>query len=150
MALGSLLSSRDHDWRCDMMLALLSDARTAELKTVLYESEWLVQPVPTLAEARRHLATQNTALVLCEPHFADGDWRDVLGVFTSMDRAPNLIILTGHDGALGAELLNLGGYDLLELPLDRAECVHVIASAVRNWYGRNNMVNQSAAFLCAA
>jgi hypothetical protein len=50
--------------------------------------------------------------------------------------APNLILLSEYDIALAAEFLNLGGFDVLEKPLDRSECLHVCASAHRNWTAR--------------
>jgi DNA-binding NtrC family response regulator len=107
----------------------------AEVQRVVVGSEWSILPVRTLHEAMCALAQWKLPLVLCEPRFPGGDWRDLLSHLNSQKGAPKLVLVAPHDTTLAAELMNLGGYDVLEKPLDRAECLHVFASARRNWHG---------------
>jgi DNA-binding NtrC family response regulator len=106
------------------------------VQRVVLGCEWSILPVRTLQEAMRALAHQNIPIVICEPRFPGGDWRDLLSHLNSQKSAPNLVLVAPHDAKLAAELMNLGGYDVLEKPLDRAECLHVFASARCNWNGR--------------
>src|ERR1051325_10083992 len=111
-------------------------AQQAEVQRVVLGSEWSILPVRTLQEAMRALAQRPFALVICETWFPDGDWRDLLSHLNSQKTALNLVLVAPHDPKLAAELMNLGGYDVLEEPLERAECLHVFASARDNWDGR--------------
>jgi DNA-binding response OmpR family regulator len=49
-------------------------------------------------------------------------------------RAPLLLVTSRHaDENLWAEVLNLGGYDVLLKPFDGAEVTRVVAMARRQW-----------------
>jgi len=116
----------------------------AQVQSILYGSEWVIRPVRTLTETVRSLARCHSPLVICETRFPDGDWRDLLAHLSSLDNISNLVLVAEHDVALAAELVNLGGYDVLEKPLDRSECLHVFASARRNWYARMHFTTYAA------
>ena len=61
-------------------------------------------------------------VVICERHLQDGDWRDVLTVLTSFQNLWPLVVTSRlADEYLWAEVLNLGGYDVLAKPLDVSE-----------------------------
>ena len=48
--------------------------------------------------------------------------------------APNVIVTAAiSDEALWAEVLNLGGYDVLAQPFDSIEVSRVVSSAWRRW-----------------
>jgi FixJ family two-component response regulator len=101
------------------------------LESILDIFDCVLQPVRTLAEARHQLVKYHSPMVIFDTHCPDRDWRELLASLSSLASRTNLVLLSGHNSALFAELLNLGGYDLLETPLDRSECFHVVASALR-------------------
>jgi DNA-binding response OmpR family regulator len=70
-------------------------------------------------------------------------------VLTGLRRKPNApaLIVTSErvDDRLWAEVLNLGGYDVLMKPLDSTEVGHVINLAWMNWQrARENAVSDFA------
>ncbi|MFB3828373.1 MAG: hypothetical protein ACE15B_16510 [Bryobacteraceae bacterium] len=61
-------------------------------------------------------------------------WRDLLDQTTRMPHAPVFIVASRlADDALWAEVLNLGGYDVLAKPFDRREVFHVLGHGWRHW-----------------
>jgi hypothetical protein len=65
-------------------------------------------------------------VVICERSLPDGDWKDLLG------KTPRLIVTSdAADEALWAEVLNLGGNDVLAQPFDEQEVRRVVAMAGR-------------------
>ena len=69
-------------------------------------------------------------LVVCEQHLPDGSWKDVLTACEKLETPPLVLVLSeGADERLWAEVLNLGGYDLLTRPFDRLEVSRVLGMA---------------------
>jgi len=70
-------------------------------------------------------------VVLCEQVFADGDWRDLLRELDAhAPEAPPVIVCSRlADDRLWAEVLNLGGYDVLSKPFASAEVNRVVGMA---------------------
>jgi len=93
------------------------------LTDILRETRWAVRPAHTVAEAADQLAANTAPVVICETPLPDGDWKDLL------DKTPRLIVTARHaDDALWAEVLNLGGYDVLAQPFDEMEVSRVLAA----------------------
>jgi DNA-binding NtrC family response regulator len=84
----------------------------------------------SLSEAVARLRDESFVLVLTAEECVDGDWRDLLrqreGVF-----APGRLIVISEspDARLWAEVLNLGGYDVLPKPLRAPELLRVLRRA---------------------
>jgi DNA-binding NtrC family response regulator len=78
-----------------------------------------------------HLSRSAISVVICDTDLPDGDWKDVLQQVLQARSAPVLIVSRVADHSLWAEVLNLGGYDVLAQPFDREEVTRVIASALR-------------------
>ncbi len=71
-----------------------------------------------------------TRVIVCERDLPDGDWKDILEAASRMDDPPPLIVTSRlADDRLWAEVLNLGGYDVLAKPLDRSEVHRVVTLA---------------------
>lgn len=97
------------------------------LSGILRKDRWAVRPAQSAEEGLEHLSRYTTPVVICESSLPDGDWKDFL------DKAPRLIVTARHaDDALWAEVLNLGGYDVLAQPFDEGEVSRVVGSAGRN------------------
>jgi DNA-binding NtrC family response regulator len=74
------------------------------------------------------------SVVICEDSLPDGSWLDVLRGVQELRRSPALIVTSRlADNRLWAEVLNLGGHDVLAQPLRAQEVVLAVQSAHRQW-----------------
>ena len=87
---------------------------------------------PDCEQALAHLADSSISVVICETLLPDGSWKDLLACMGRV-RASSVLVVTSKvaDESLWAEVLNLGGYDVLAQPFDREEVTRVVRSAVR-------------------
>jgi DNA-binding response OmpR family regulator len=81
-----------------------------------------------------YLQEDRARVVLCEHALPDGNWKDMLDIARS-HRFPPPVIVTSRlaDDYLWAEVLNLGGYDVLATPLEPAEALRSISLAWQRW-----------------
>lgn len=64
------------------------------------------------------------SVVICEDVLPDGTWRDVLAALDQVQSPPALIVTSPVAGPhLWAEVLNLGGYDVLAQPFSNQEAL---------------------------
>jgi DNA-binding response OmpR family regulator len=83
-------------------------------------------------DAAERLSRTAISVVICDTDLPDGDWKDVLQQVQQARSTPVLIVTSRvADHSLWAEVLNLGGYDVLAQPFDREEVTRVVTSAVR-------------------
>jgi DNA-binding response OmpR family regulator len=76
-------------------------------------------------------------VVIAESQLPDASWKDALAGLSRMAEPPRLIVSSRlADEFLWAEVLNLGGYDVLTKPFDPAEVFRVISLAWLDW--KNN------------
>jgi DNA-binding response OmpR family regulator len=81
-----------------------------------------------------YLGRYQIEIVICECVLPDGNWRDLLSIMAPLAESPRLIVISAHaDDLLWAEVLNLGGYDVLAKPLKLQEVARTVALAWRNW-----------------
>jgi hypothetical protein len=113
--------------RNEVLLVCATAEAGDTLTGILRKDRWAVQPAQSAEEALDHLSRHTIPVVICESSLPDGDWKDLLS------KAPRLIVTARNaDDALWAEVLNLGGYDVLAQPFDEGEVSRVVASAGRN------------------
>lgn len=108
------------------------------LVAMLRQGRWKVESAESCQAALDHLLSGVGAapVVICESSLPDGDWKDVLAGMRRGESAPRLIVTSGTvDSALWAEVLNLGGFDVLAQPFDETEVAHVMAAAGRKGDG---------------
>lgn len=80
------------------------------------------------------LQANSFSVVLSERDLPDGGWRDVLNAVELCQSTPLLIVASRHaDERLWAEVLNLGGFDVLMKPFDFMETTRVLAMACQQW-----------------
>ena len=103
----------------------------------------------TYRQALAKFGLPDIGLVICERDLLDGSWKDMLEAIRFLP-APPLLIVTSQlaDDYLWAEVLNLGGYDVLAQPFDSAEVRRVSASARDCWIRQSR--SRATAFLGAA
>jgi DNA-binding response OmpR family regulator len=104
------------------------------LKVTVRPSDWTLYTVGGWAEAMRVLDRSPVPVVLCESELPDGNWKDLLRAAAVVPNPPVMIVTSRlADERLWAEVLNLGGYDVLATPFDASEITRVISSAWRHW-----------------
>jgi DNA-binding response OmpR family regulator len=98
------------------------------------EAKWTLYTAHTYREAVRELSLNRMPVVFCECPLPDGNWKDVLGHLALMPDRPRLIVFSRQaDESLWADVLNLGGFDLLATPFREAELLLTIGSAWLDW-----------------
>ena len=104
------------------------------LRHLFAHSNWIMHTARGLAEAADFLRRHPMPVILCDAELADGTWRDLLRTLGT-SQANSLLIVTSRaaDDFLWAEVLNLGGYDVLMKPFDPNEVIRVISLAWLHW-----------------
>jgi DNA-binding NtrC family response regulator len=121
----------------------------ADYRTLRETAGRLSQSVVACAgvrEARRAIRWHAPEIVVCEAR-ETGNWQDLLEEAQGAESL--LLVVSRHaDERLWAEVLNLGGFDVLSLPFDRAELRRVLSSALR--HSRRDSVAAAAGSLATA
>jgi DNA-binding response OmpR family regulator len=119
------------------ILAVLPREDYRSLHSILEHSNWTVQAAATVAEGLRLLKDGSVPVVLCERDLPDGDWKDLLEAVAQNEQPSNLVVASRlADECLWAEVLNLGGYDVLTIPFDTNEVFRVLNMAWHQWHDR--------------
>ncbi len=101
------------------------------LEIILRQSDWQLQFAETFQEAQTLLRTSPVGVVISEGRLPDGrTWKDLLGELQELPNPRPLIVADRlADDRLWAEVLNLGGYDLLMKPFNTREVLHAVTTA---------------------
>lgn len=103
------------------------------LRNILHNRQWVITHCDQFRDASEHIASNAYSIVVTERTLPDGSWKDILKASQSQSRPP-LVVACGHaDDNLWAEVLNLGGYDVLLKPFDRTEVTRVAGMAWRRF-----------------
>jgi len=95
---------------------------------------WPTRCVRNCLEVAFHLHGSRPCVVVCDRDLTDCDWKGVLEVTASLPNPPPVIITSRlADEYLWAEVLNLGGFDVLAKPLDKQEVGRVLTFAWEHW-----------------
>jgi DNA-binding NtrC family response regulator len=100
------------------------------LRRILSSTRWQIAAVNTCRRAISLLGHTHVSVIVCEHELPDGTWQDILSLFAD-SRMPPRVIVTSKvaNEHLWAEVLNLGGYDVLAKPFREQEVRHVLTSA---------------------
>ena len=118
--------------------ALVVNARAEErrmLRGIFARTQWKWHSVASIAQAMNWVAQRGSPQVLiCDGDLPDGSWRSLFERTETLPHAPKFIVSSRTaDDYLWAEVLNLGGHDVLATPFDEREVVRVVGSAVESW-----------------
>jgi DNA-binding NtrC family response regulator len=103
---------------------------------IIGHSAWVHLPCYELSSAAALLQKYDISVVLCAEHLGHGNWADAVNNIGTLQDPPSLIVVSrAADTRLWAEALNLGAWDVLAKPLDRAE---VIRSVKSGWQHRRD------------
>jgi DNA-binding response OmpR family regulator len=103
------------------------------LNKILSQANWQLIFSDTFAETQTALRTLSVAVVLSEVRLSDGhSWKDVLQELdAARSRTPLIVADRLADEVLWAEVLNLGGHDVLAKPFNPGELLYAVAAAGR-------------------
>jgi len=106
------------------------------LDKIFVRSDWQSRGVESCHEALDFLDQNRIPVVLTGLELPDGSWRELLNGMARLPAPPNLIVSSRlADACLWAEVLNLGGYDLLVTPFEDLEVMRVTFAARDDWRG---------------
>ena len=112
----------------------LSPEDRLSLRRILAEKDWNLREAHGCHEALVILSNQVVPVVLSEHDLPVGNWRDLLASLQSLAPSPGLVVSSRiADTSLWAEVLNLGGDDLLTAPFSRDEVLRVLDLALQRW-----------------
>src|SRR5208283_787077 len=108
------------------------------LGRVFSQQAWRLYKARTVESAIDLLSRSPVPVVMTERDLPLGNWKDVLAAIQQLPQTP-LLIVTARlaDEHLWAEVLNLGGHDVLSQPFQVSELLWVLGNAWRrvenNW-----------------
>jgi DNA-binding response OmpR family regulator len=116
-------------------LAILpSQDDQSSLNEIFRHSRWNLHLLPALRNTRKLLDEVAPGVVIASSALPDGSWKDVLRELSHIHQPPPLIVASRlADERLWAEVLNLGGYDVLSTPFQREEVIRAVSLAWRHW-----------------
>ncbi len=125
-----------HHTRPETVLAVnLSREDHRALSTMFTASPLRLIHAETLAQGLRQAMSQPVRVVVCERYLPDGNWKLLLDKVGELAHPPRVIVTSRlADERLWAEVLNLGGYDVLATPFDADEVQRVVSYAVDSWH----------------
>jgi DNA-binding NtrC family response regulator len=103
------------------------------MAAALEASRWKPHFAKDGSEARALLAAQFIPVVIMDGDAQAPSWRELLEQMPGAEASPGpkfIVVSRLADDRLWAEVLNLGGYDLLPKPLDADEVTRVVRSAL--------------------
>jgi DNA-binding NtrC family response regulator len=107
-----------------------NDADHASIRGAVAELGYRVVTASTCGGAAQWLRDPRVSVVICDSNVPDGTWRDVLNSLSGGEGKPAIIVTSRHaDDRLWAEVLNVGGFDVLAKPFDADELRHVLETA---------------------
>jgi len=102
---------------------------------ILRPQGWAVDTARTCAEAMRSLDFELAPVVIVESQLADGTWKTLWNRLMRMEFPPKVIVTARlADEKLWAEVLNLGGFDVLAQPFNASEALRCIGLACQHWH----------------
>jgi DNA-binding NtrC family response regulator len=117
-----------------ILLVQLSKDDSAALRQILGNSSCDLREAADWREACAFLDGNCVHVIVCNCHPSSGEWRDFAKHIAGLPAPPVLLAASRlADESLWAEVLNLGGYDLLASPLDAGEARRAIYSAWHAW-----------------
>jgi DNA-binding NtrC family response regulator len=131
--------------RISVLLVAEPNRSCDEVERLLRHTQWRVHRAHSVAEAYALLKRITFQVVLCERQLSDGSWKSVLKILNDCDSSASIVVLSEADKRTWAEVLNLGGYDLLPLPCRSSELYQIVPAAWR--HSRHRAHDQSTAEL---
>jgi DNA-binding response OmpR family regulator len=95
------------------------------------ESNWNIHEAHDVQDVEQFFRSGRAEVILCHSSLADGSWKDILERVSDLPSPPHLVVTSETaDEFLWAEVLNLGGYDVIAQPFWKPEVVRTLNSAL--------------------
>jgi DNA-binding response OmpR family regulator len=122
----------------NVVAALISWTDQRALRDICSYRNWNLQFVENLQQALSVVRREPIGVVISDVSLSDGSsWKHLLQELDHMLHPPPLIVSDRlADDLLWAEVLNLGGYDLLVKPFDTTEVFRIVSLAFLSWKRR--------------
>ena len=116
----------------DWVLAVnLADTDRRVLAAISDTMSWRLVCAERLEPALRKAASQAVRVVLCARDLPDANWQVLFKRVRDLAHSPRFIVVSRlADESLWAEVLNLGGYDVLTTPFRGEEVSRVLSYAM--------------------
>jgi len=131
--------------------ALLAAPACAQERDFLHNlfsrSGWEILLAETFQEVLTVVRGKRVGVLLSDSRFSDGHcWKELLDEIQRLESPPMLIVSDRlADTRLWAEVLNLGGYDLLSKPFHPEEVLRVASAAWASWERNRETARHQAA-----
>ena len=102
------------------------------LRNICTDAGWKLHEARSIEQARTQMYQNTIAVVLWQYEMVDGDWTELLDGVSGPVASPYVIVWSRHaDARVWAEVLNLGGYDVLAAPFQGSEVAQAVDSGIR-------------------
>ncbi len=123
----------------DMFQALLVSPLEDDLHALhelCPQMNWKLDLARSIAEARSRMVRLGPPpIIICERDLPDGNWKLLFHETETLPHPPRFVVCSRlADEYLWAEVLNLGGFDVLAKPFEAPEVNHVIEYACESWH----------------
>ena len=120
------------DSRSRLVAVLPTREDRAALQRIIGPCRWEPQWTGTCEEVIDAFRRTSPPIVICDRDLPDGDWRKLWDILAREPKPPMFIVTSRlADDALWAEVLNVGGYDLLLKPFRAEEVIRMVHAAAR-------------------
>ncbi len=109
------------------------------LEAIFQGSGWELHHAPGCDAAADLIRTLGIPVVICDTSIADGCWRDLATRFEQSNRPVMIISSRTADDRLWAEVLNVGGFDVLAKPFEDKEVRWAAEMAWNEWKSRHGI-----------
>jgi len=100
------------------------------LAEIFSQNQWMLFRTATVRTAISIVRENEIPVVISDRDVPDGGWKKLLSAFGRLSRPPLLVVTSRlADEYLWAEVLNLGGHDVLATPFNPRELGWVLESA---------------------
>jgi DNA-binding response OmpR family regulator len=118
------------DWTTHVLSVSSVEEDHGELRRIVEDMPFRITVSFNCQDAANQLDTHPFGIVVCDCKLQDGAWNDLLRRISRRPEQPLLIVSSRlADDFLWAEVLNLGGFDLLVKPFIEREVRHVLTTA---------------------
>jgi DNA-binding NtrC family response regulator len=121
-----------------VLLVSFSADDQATLCQIFAHPNWQLHGRASCKQALEFLSRYRVPIVVCDRDQLDGNWRDLVDGAQELEFPSNLIVCSSlPDEYLWAEVLNLGGWDVLVKPFESHEVLRVAYTAWQSWKRRS-------------
>lgn len=120
--------------RATMVAAFRHEQDQQDLERIVGPCSWNLIWTRTCAGAIEAVERNEAPIIISGRIFPDGEWRDIWNRLRTRGEPPVFILASrSADDALWAEMLNLGGYNLLLKPFHPEEVIRTVHGALMEW-----------------